>query len=54
MISEKTVELNLATELINWFYYVTGQIHYALAPSQRQEGQLVCPSRLLVEASDPV
>jgi hypothetical protein len=40
MISEKTVELNLTTQLINCFYYVTGQIHYALAPSQRQEGQL--------------
>lgn len=40
MISEKTVELNLTTELINWLYTVTEQTHYALAPSQREEGTL--------------
>ena len=40
MISEKTVELNLTTELINWFGSVTGTPHFALAPSQRQEGML--------------
>jgi len=38
MISEKTVELNLTTELINWFSITTGRVHYALAPSQRMEG----------------
>lgn len=38
MISEKTVELNLTTELINWFSIITGKVHYALAPSQRMEG----------------
>jgi len=40
MISEKTVELNLTTELINWFGWVTGTPHFALAPSQRLEGML--------------
>ena len=40
MISEKTVELNLTTELVNWASWATGSVHFALAPSQRQEGQL--------------
>ncbi len=37
MISEKTVELNLTTELVNYFYVVTGVRPYILAPSQPQE-----------------
>jgi hypothetical protein len=40
MISEKTVELNLTTELVNWNYYISGVRPYILAPSQRQEGIL--------------
>ncbi len=40
MISEKTVELNLTTELINWASKVTRRTYFALAPSQRQEGRL--------------
>lgn len=40
MISEKTVELNLTTELINWLGRATRIPHFALAPSQRQEGTL--------------
>lgn len=40
MISEKTVELNLTTELINWASWVTNRTHFALAPSQLQEGTL--------------
>jgi hypothetical protein len=40
MISEKTVELNLTTELVNYLYVVTGVRPYILAPSQTQEGTL--------------
>lgn len=40
MISEKTVELNLTTELVNYLYVVTGVRPYILAPSQTQEGVL--------------
>jgi hypothetical protein len=40
MISEKTVELNITTELVNWLYVVTDVRPYILAPSQRQEGTL--------------
>ncbi|MBR09190.1 MAG: hypothetical protein CMP48_16095 [Rickettsiales bacterium] len=40
MISEKTVELNLTTELVNWNFHITGTRPYILAPSQRQEGKL--------------
>lgn len=40
MISEKTVELNITTELVNWLYVKTGIRPYILAPSQRQEGVL--------------
>jgi len=40
MISEKTVELNITTELVNWLYVKTGVRPYILAPSQRQEGAL--------------
>ena len=40
MISEKTVELNLTTELVNWLFYHTGIRPYILAPSQRDEGTL--------------
>jgi hypothetical protein len=38
MISEKTVELNLTTELVNWLFYTTRIRPYILAPSQQQEG----------------
>jgi hypothetical protein len=38
MISEKTVELNLTTELVNYLFVVTGFRPYILAPSQIQEG----------------
>lgn len=38
MISEKTVELNLTLELINWASWQTRRTHFALAPSQLQEG----------------
>lgn len=40
MISEKTVELNLTTELVNYLYVLTGVRPYILAPSQAQEGTL--------------
>ena len=40
MISEKTVELNLTMELINWASWNTNRTHFALAPSQGQEGIL--------------
>lgn len=40
MLSEKTVELNLTTELINWFGQLTSRPHYALAPTARAEGKL--------------
>lgn len=40
MISEKTVELNLTTELVNYLFFTTGTRPYILAPSQVQEGKL--------------
>jgi hypothetical protein len=40
MISEKTVELNLTTELVNYLYVMTRVRPYILAPSQAQEGTL--------------
>lgn len=40
MISEKTVELNLAMEVINWASYITNRTHFALAPCQGHEGIL--------------
>ena len=40
MISEKTVELNLTVELVNWNFYISGIRPYILAPSQREEGIL--------------
>ena len=38
MISEKTVELNLTTELVNWIFSISKVRPYILAPSQREEG----------------
>lgn len=40
MISEKTVELNVTAELLNWLGYATGVVHTAIGPSQQQEGVL--------------
>lgn len=40
MISEKTVELNLTTEWINYLGHIQGRVFYAIAPSQRLEGRL--------------
>lgn len=40
MISEKTVELNLTTELTNWLWKVHHTTFTAIAPSQRQEATL--------------
>jgi hypothetical protein len=40
MISEKTVELNLTTELVNWLGWLNGGTYYTIAPSQRQEAVL--------------
>lgn len=40
MISEKTVELNITTELVNWLFHVTEVRPYILAPSQVVEGRL--------------
>ena len=40
MISEKTVELNLTTEMVNCTYSVTKQRPYILAPSQTAEATL--------------
>ena len=40
MISEKTVELNLTTEFMNWMWKVHGSTFTAIAPSQRQEAKL--------------
>jgi hypothetical protein len=44
MISEKTVELNVTAELLNWLRYVTGRTHTAIGPSQRAEAKLMIPS----------
>jgi hypothetical protein len=38
MISEKTVELNVTAELLNWLRSVTGVTHTAIGPSLAQEG----------------
>src|SRR5688572_16794133 len=38
MISEKTVELNVTAELLNWLRYLTGVTHTAIGPSLSQEG----------------
>ena len=40
MISEKTVELNLTTEWLNYLFGRTGCPHFAIAPSQRLEGRI--------------
>jgi hypothetical protein len=40
MISEKTVELNLTTEFMNWMWKVHHSTFTAIAPSQRQEALL--------------
>lgn len=40
MISEKTVELNLNTELTNWLWKAHHTTFTAIAPSQRQEARL--------------
>jgi hypothetical protein len=40
VISEKTVELNLTTEFMNWMWKVHGTTYTAIAPSQRQEARL--------------
>jgi len=40
MISEKTVELNVTAELLNFLFTVTKRTHTAIAPSQRAEGKL--------------
>lgn len=40
MISEKTVELNVTAELLNWLYRQTGVTHTAIGPSQSVEGRL--------------
>jgi hypothetical protein len=47
MISEKTVELNLTMELINFAWTSTGVVHFALAPSQRMEGRVGYDTRVL-------
>lgn len=40
MISEKTVELNLTIEFVNWLKYHTKNYPFILAPSQSDEGAL--------------
>jgi len=40
VISEKTVELNLTAELLNWLYGATKATHFVIAPSQRAEARL--------------
>ncbi len=40
MISEKTVELNLTTEITNWLWKIHHKTFTAIAPSQRQEAKL--------------
>jgi hypothetical protein len=47
MISEKTVELNLTTELINYSWVTTHRVHFALAPSQRMEAKLGFDTQVL-------
>jgi hypothetical protein len=40
VISEKTVELNLTTELLNHLWVLTRVTHYVIAPSQREEAKV--------------
>jgi hypothetical protein len=40
VISEKTVELNLTAELLNWLFGQTGSTHFVIAPSQVEEADL--------------
>ena len=40
MISEKTVELNLTAEFMNWMWKIHGTTYTAIAPSQRLEAIL--------------
>ena len=40
LISEKTVELNVTTEFMNWMWKVHCSTFTAIAPSQRQEAKL--------------
>jgi hypothetical protein len=40
MISEKTVELNITTELVNFYYSRSKNRPFILAPSQRQEATM--------------
>jgi len=40
VISEKTVELNLTAELMNWLWWVTKEVHFTIAPSQKDEGKI--------------
>jgi len=40
MISEKTVELNVTTEFMNWMWKVHHSTFTAIAPTQRQEAKL--------------
>ena len=40
MISEKTVELNVTAELLNFLFRLTKRTHTAIAPSQRAEGKV--------------
>ncbi|WP_369326862.1 hypothetical protein AB6N01_04220 [Alcaligenes nematophilus] len=37
MISEKTIELNLTTETINYAYTLTGRTHFAVGLTQKEE-----------------
>ena len=39
MISEKTVELNLTTEFINWLSHLHNTPYFAVGPTQAQEAQ---------------
>jgi len=40
MLSEKSVELNLTAELLNFLWTVTGSTHTAIGPSQAEESKL--------------
>ena len=40
MISEKTVELNVTTEFMNWMWKVHRTTFTAIAPTQREEAKL--------------
>lgn len=39
MISEKTVELNLTTEFINWLSHLSNSPYFAVGPTQAQEAK---------------